>query len=225
MVLIGGLVLAVVINSRYIVCRRFFELSNFLPYLTTPVAIGVIFALFFDFKVGVVNNALIALGVLKDGINWLGDPAYAPWVVILMVAWKFMGYYMVFFLAGLTGISPELYDAAAIDGSPAFNTFIKITVPLLRPVINFLVITGIIGGMQLLDEPMLLFNRVASGPMTGGPERSCLTAVWDIYDTAFGSYMKLGRAAAISYGLFAVILIFSLVAYRFFQKKEDADNE
>ena len=212
--LIGGLLLAVALFNKKIKGRQYYQLANFLPYITTPVAIGIIFLLLFDWQTGTVNKLLVHSGLVSEGVNWLGNVWTARLVVVLMATWKYMGYCMVFYLAGLTNISVDIYEAAFVDGSGPVNTFFKITLPLLRPIIVFLLITSIIGGFQLMEEPMLLMGSTGFGGYAGGPERSCLTAVWNLYDTAFGSTMRYGFAAAISYGLFIFISLFSIVGMK-----------
>ena len=103
-------------------------------------------------------------------------------------------------------ISMELYEAADVDGASAFVKFTKITIPLLKPIIEYLVIMNIIWGFQLFDEPKVLFSSWTSSSggsgLMGGPLKSCLTAIWYIYDTSFGSQMRYGKGAAAAYGTF-----------------------
>lgn len=213
-VLIGGILLASVLNSKMLKGKQFFQTTSFLPYLTTPVAIGVLFSLLFDWNQGTINKILISWGGIDSGINWLGEPGLARATTILMVTWKYIGYHMVFFNAGISGIDMELYEAAEVDGAGTVTKFFKITVPLLRPTWEFLLVMNIIWGFQFFDEPKNLFSSWAStsggSGVVGGPQRSCLTAVWNIYDTAFGTQMKYGKAAAESYGLALFIFAFSV---------------
>ena len=214
-VLVGGLLLAAMLNSRLLKGSGFFRLAAFAPYLTIPVAIGVLFCLLFDWNTGIVNRILIAMGVLDKGINFLGIPGLSRVVVVLMIAWKYMGYHMIFFNAGILGIPVELYEAADVDGATAFVKFTRITVPMLRPITEFLLIMNIIWGFQLFDEPKVLFSPWVStsgaAGTAGGPQRAALTAVWNLYDVSFGSQMQYGKGAAIAYGLFLFILAFSVI--------------
>lgn len=221
--IIGGLLLAVALFSKRAKFKRLFQLVNFLPYITTPVAVGLIFWMFFDWQTGIVNRILTQSGILAEGINWLGNVWPARIVVGLMIIWKYTGYTMVIYLAGLANIPNDIYEAAYVDGSGPVHTFFKITVPLLRPVTVFLVITSIIGGLQLFDEPKLLLAGWggASGSVVGGPDRGCLTAVWNLYDTAFGSNMRYGMGAAIAYGLFLVIFLVSIIGAKFLNRGGD----
>lgn len=214
-VLIGGLLLAAMLNSRLLRGSGFFRLAAFAPYLTIPVAIGVLFCLLFDWNTGMINRLLIAVGIIDKGINFLGIPHLSRMVVVLMITWKYMGYHMIFFNAGILGIPTELYEAADVDGASALVKFTRITVPMLRPITEFLLIMNIIWGFQLFDEPKVLFSPWVStsgaAGTAGGPQRAALTAVWNLYDVSFGSQMQYGKGASIAYGLFLFILIFSIV--------------
>jgi cellobiose transport system permease protein len=215
--IVFGLALASLLYSRFVKWKAFFQLINFLPYIVTPVAVGLMFNLLFDWQAGFVNKVLIHFGLIDEGIYWLGDPVYARMVIVLMLFWKGFGYTMIFFLAGLANIPKDLNEAAQVDGASGFRNFWSITLPLLKPVMTFIVITGIIGGFQLLEEPMLLLGGSGMGSSSaviGGPERCCLTTVWNMYDTAYGSTTRYGLGAAIAYGLCVIIAIFSFIGVR-----------
>ena len=215
--IVFGLALASLLYSRFVKWKAFFQLINFLPYIVTPVAVGLMFNLLFDWQAGFVNKVLIHFGIIDEGIYWLGDPVYARMVIILMLFWKGFGYTMIFFLAGLANIPKDLNEAAQVDGASGFRNFWSITLPLLKPVMTFIVITGIIGGFQLLEEPMLLLGGSGMGSSSaviGGPDRCCLTTVWNMYDTAYGSTTRYGLGAAIAYGLCVIIAIFSFIGVR-----------
>jgi multiple sugar transport system permease protein/cellobiose transport system permease protein len=216
--IIIGVLLASFLSS-FAKSRRLFETLNFLPYITTPVAIGLLFSFLFDWSGGYVNLALKHLGLIDEHIFWLGEKRYAPIVVIIMIIWKNFGYYMILYLAGISSIPQELYESAKIDGSNAVNTFLKITLPQLKPVTIFVIITGLIGGLQLFDEPVLLF-RQAMGGLLGGPGKSVLTVNWYMYDTSFGSMSQWGYGSAISFTLFIIIGLLSIIGMRFMENGE-----
>jgi len=215
--ILGGLVLAVLLYKLK-KGNRFFQTVNILPYITTPVAIGVIFATLFDTTTGIVNKAFLTLGLISENVNWLGNPVTARMVVILMIVWKNLGYYLLIYLAGLSTIPEEISEAAKVDGANAWQSFWKITVPYLRPMTVFLVLTSIISGFQLYDEPYLLYSSQNSA--MGGPGRSCMTAIMYFYDQTFKSSTKLGYGAAVSYGLFLIIMIVSLIVSKLIDRKE-----
>jgi cellobiose transport system permease protein len=223
LIIILGLLMAVFLfNLPH--CKRLFQTLNLMPYITTPVAIGIIFSFIFDWSSGLLNRVLMALHLVPDGINWLGMGNSARLVVILMVFWRNIGYYLMVYLAGLTGIPAELNEAAIVDGASKRQVFFHITLPSLKPITLFLVVTSIIGGFQLFDEPYLLFSGgMASNGLqiVGGPDRACLTTVWYFFDSAFRSTTKLGLGSAISYGLFMFIFVFSLLSFKIFNRKEE----
>lgn len=206
-----GLFLAVALKDYFNRTRGTFQLINFLPNITTPVAIGILFQILFDWQYGTINLLLKQLGILSDPVNWLGIPWNARFVVILMLWWKYYGYFMVIILAGLSTIPETLYEAAKIDGARWRDTFFRITIPMLRPILTFLVTMSIIGGFQMFDEPQVLFQGAAM-PL-GGPDAAALTVVMNFYDTAFQRF-NFGYGASIAYGLFIIIFIFSTITLR-----------
>ncbi len=207
-----GLLLATMLTS-FTKGRQFFQLINFLPYIVTPVAIGLLFAIMFDWTTGAVNMTLIRLGLAEQGINWLGEAGWARFVVILIIVWKYTGYHMVIYLAGISAISSEIFEAAKVDGASAFRTFWQITVPLLAPITIFLVITDMIGSLQLFDEAALLFSTVAGQTLVGGPDKSVLTGIWYFYDMTW-TKSRFGYGAAVSFSIFLIIMFVSLLSYK-----------
>lgn len=222
----GGIVMAAILNSKYVKMGNVFRWTLFLPYITVPVAIGILYLLIFDWNMGLLNRILIALRIVDEGINWLGEPNLARGVIILMCFWKYLGYHMIFFNAGLLSINEELYEAADIDGATEFTKFTKITIPMLRPITEFLLVMNIIWGFNFFDEPKVLFSNWTSlggqVPSAGGPQRAALTAVWNLYDTSFGTQMQYGKGAAIAYGLFLFIFVFSAVVQFIIRRNKDS---
>ena len=211
---IGGTMLASLINSKFVRGKRLFQTINFLPYLTAPVAVGILFGLMFDQQNGVVNEALKSMGLLNEGLYWLKDGNLARIVVMIMCTWKYMGYYMVLLLAGITSISSDIYEAARIDGAGMVTTFFRITLPLMKNTLTFVIIHGMIGSLQLVEDPMTLLTGWISGgqsAVAGGPDRSSLTMMWYMYDTGFGTNMNYGYAASIAYATFIIIAIFAFI--------------
>ena len=211
---IGGTMLASLINSKFVRGKRLFQTINFLPYLTAPVAVGILFGLMFDQQNGVVNEALKSMGLLNEGLYWLKDGNLARIVVMIMCTWKYMGYYMVLLLAGITSISSDIYEAARIDGAGMVTTFFRITLPLMKNTLTFVIIRGMIGSLQLVEDPMTLLTGWISGgqsAVAGGPDRSSLTMMWYMYDTGFGTNMNYGYAASIAYATFIIIAIFAFI--------------
>ncbi len=201
--------------------RRFFQVLNFLPYITTPVAIGFIFSYIFDWNSGILNTLLVHFNILSENYFWLQNPWSARCIVALMIIWRNFGYCMMIYLSAMTSISSSVYEAAAIDGAGKFQTFRYITIPLLKNISLFLLITALIGGFQMFDEPVQLYSGwSAASKNVGGPNYSVLTMIWKFYDEAFGSNTRLGYGAAIAYTLFMIIGVFSLVSFYIGNKKE-----
>lgn len=215
--LILGLIFAAVLSN----VKRFksgLQTANFLPYITTPVAIGMIFTFIFEEHVGIFNKLIEFLG--GDAVNFIGTAKWAPVVIAFMIVWRNTGYFMTMYLAGITSISEDLYEAAKIDGASTLQCFFKITVPLLKSVTTFLVITSTIYMFQMFDEANLLFTNQSSSTV-GGPEQSCLTIVWNFYNQAFGSNPRMGYASAMACVLFAIIAVVSVIGLRLMNGKED----
>lgn len=207
--IILGLLTAVFLKDFFRKTKNGLQLINFLPYITTPVAIGIIFQLMFDWKSGVVNAVLELLNM--DSVYWLGNAWASRAVVIIMIVWKNYGYMMIMFLSGLASIPDELYEAARIDGARWWSCFTRITIPLLRPIFVFVIITSVINGFKLFDEPQLLFSS-ASQPI-GGPDRAVMTVVMRYYESAFHSF-EFGYGSALAYCLFMVIAVITLVLFK-----------
>ncbi len=218
--LILGLVVAYLLFSL-VRGRRVFQVVNFLPYITTPVAIGFIFSYIFDWNSGILNGLLTHFGILEENYFWLQQPWSARLIVALMIVWRNFGYCMMIYLSGMTAIDQDIYEAAAIDGAGKLKTFFAIVVPLLKNVSVFLLITAMIGGFQMFDEPVQLYSGwSAASRSVGGPEYSVLTVIWKFYDDSFGSNTRLGYGAAIAYTLFLIIGACSLFSFFWSNRKD-----
>lgn len=206
--LVLGMFMAVFLKDFVSRTRPVFQLLNFLPYITTPVAMGMLFQLLFDYNNGTVNQILIALGIIEKPVYWLGFPVTAKIVVITLIIWRMYGYMMVMFLTGLSTIPDELYEAARVDGSSWFHSFRTITVPLLRPIVIFVVTMSTIGGWKLFDEARLLFQ--GENLPGAGPDNSILTIVMYFYNTAFNRF-EFAYGSSMGYILFLIIAVFSFI--------------
>jgi multiple sugar transport system permease protein/cellobiose transport system permease protein len=197
--------------------NHFFQTVNFFPYITTQVAIGFIFAYMFDYNSGYINTLLKHMGIILDNYYWLNHVWSSRMIVIFMIIWRSTGYYMTIYLAGMTAIPTELYEAARVDGASQLQIFFKITIPQLKNITMFLTITSITGGLQLFDEPFQLFSHFVG---VGGPKNSCLTVLWHFYDTSFGTTSELGFGATISVLLFLIIFIASSTRIKSLKSEE-----
>lgn len=215
--LLIGFVLAVLLTHKRVPGKKAFRLMNFLPYLTTPIALGIIFGLLFDSNFGMVNELLRTIGLPAP--RWTTSAIPAKSLVALLTIWRYAGYTSILFMAGITNINTDLYEACQIDGGSYFTIIRRIIIPLLKPVSIFVAITTIIGCFQIFEEPYMIFAVVA-GKVVGGPENSVLTGMWYFYDSAFSKF-KFGYGSAIGMGLFIVIAIISFTANKLMHGKEE----
>lgn len=197
-----SLMLAVAMNQnlRGIV---FYRAIFFLPTITSAVAISLMWSWMYNPQFGVINSLLKMVGI--KGPKWLAHPDWAMPAIIIMAVWRGLGYNMLLFLAGLQGIPQELHEAAEIDGANALQRFWYVTFPLLSPTTFMLVVLGIIGGFQVFEYSYVMTR--------GGPLYSTLTVVLLIYQRAFETF-EMGYASALSYMLFAIILVLTIIQFR-----------
>jgi multiple sugar transport system permease protein len=199
---------ALLLNSKLIRFKGFFRTIYFTPFVTTLVAVAIVWRYLYHTRYGLFNYGLSKLGIAP--IDWLGDPHWAMPAIILMAVWKSFGYNMLIFIAGLQSVPEELYDAAEIDGAGAFRRFFSITLPMLAPTLVFISVITMIGYFQLFAEPYVMTQ--------GGPLRSTTSVVLLMYEEGF-RWWRMGYAAAIAFVLFIVILIATLLQFRL-QKAE-----
>jgi ABC-type sugar transport system permease subunit len=205
-----ALILALALNSQKLRGKVFFRLAFFSPVLIAGVFIAIIFGLVFNSEYGLVNYILGSLGFNVSGLRWLQDSTLIMPAIIFAGVWRWSGFNMVYFLAGLQAIRQELYEAASIDGAGAVQSFLNVTLPGLRPMLAFVLVMSMIGSLQLFDLPYILLQ--GSGPNDAG-----LTAVMYLYRQGF-QYGRLGYAAAIGWSLFGIIFIVSMVQMKFLGK-------
>ncbi|HEY9243488.1 MAG TPA: sugar ABC transporter permease [Streptosporangiaceae bacterium] len=179
-----------------------------LPYMSTPVAMAVVWGWLFNAQNGMINHLLSLAGI--TGPNWFGDQATALPVVAMIATWQYAGYNMLFFLAGLQTIPPQLYEAAGIDGASAWGQFRRITLPLLNSTMLFVLVTDVIGSFQVFDQVYVLTQ--------GGPGSATNVINYQIYTTAFQNF-DVGSASAMSLLLFGVILLVTFIQFRFFRNR------
>lgn len=199
-----ALFLAIILNNRFLKFKGFFRSLYFMPILTSTVAVAIVFRLLYDRDYGLFNIPLISLG--KEPIDWLGSMELSKLAVIGLVTWRWTGYHMVFFLAGLQAIPQELYEAALVDGANKFQSFWYVTLPMLRPVITFELVTTLIGASQIFEEPFILTS--------GGPADSSLSLVGYLYRVGF-EWLRFGYASSIGVILFVFIFVFSLLQIKY----------
>ena len=196
------LILASILNSK-IRGSEFFKSAYFLPFITPMVVIGIVWAWIFDPNIGFLSQ------ILHLHINWLYDSKFALPALIIVNVWKLIGYNMIIFLSGFSNISQSLFESAKIDGANSVQVFKNITVPLLSPTIFFVVIITAISSFQVFDLIYLMTE--------GGPFDSTNVLVYAIYKNAF-EYFNVGKASAIAYVLFAIILVLTLIQWHLRKK-------
>lgn len=210
--LILALILAVILNDQRLKFGGVFRTAIFLPCVTSLVAYTVLFKMMFSVD-GLINKILLSIHLINKPIPWLLDPFWAKVTLILALTWRWTGYNMVFYLAGLQNIPTEIYEAADIDGAGEITKFFKLTIPMLKPIIVFTSIMSTIGTLQLFDEPMNLASGVVTGSSVG-PANSLLTPSVYIYNICFKYMPNFGYASAISYIIVLIVAILSFIQLR-----------
>jgi multiple sugar transport system permease protein len=202
---------ALLLNSPLTRCKGLFRTALFAPVVTTVVAVAVIWKYLFHTRYGLINYVLGHVGI--GPIDWLGDVHYSMPAIILFAVWKNFGYNMIILLAGLQGVPQELYEAARIDGASAWRAFRHITLPSLRPVLLLVGIITMAGYFQLFAEPYVM--------TLGNPLQSTYSVLYFMYEEGF-TWWSLGRASAIAFLLFALILIATRVLLRIARRSGEA---
>lgn len=210
--LVVALILAVILHEKFLKGKSLFRAVFFFPNIVTAASLGLLVGLIFSWQQGSFNHLLMSLGFIKNPVNWPQHGWFMRFLTSGILFWQYFGYSMIIYIAGLQGINRDLLEAAEIDGATKVQVFLKITLPLLKPIIIFQIITSIIGGMQIFDQPFTLTNG------TGNPDRMTMTSVMYLYNTAFTRY-QYGYGSAIAFGLFVVIVIFSIISFVIMNRK------
>ena len=194
---------AILLNSKLIKYKGFFRLSYFIPYITTLVAVAIVWRFIYHPKFGILNYFLGLFGV--DPIDWLGDPNLAMPAIVIMSVWKTFGYNMIIFIAGLQNIPEDLYEAASLEGANEWQKFKTVTIPMLAPTTLFVSIITIVGYFQLFAEPYIMTQ--------GGPLNKTLSIVQYMYQQGF-RWWNMGYSASISFVLFFIILVVTILQFK-----------
>ncbi|TQR40575.1 sugar ABC transporter permease [Paenibacillus popilliae] len=203
-----ALVLAVVIHSK-VYFKDYFKVVFFIPYISSIIAVAAVWSILFHPSLGPINQFLMDLGIANPP-KWLVDPKTSLIAVAIISAWAGLGYTIIIYMAGLSNISEELYEAAEIDGATGLKKFFNITIPLLRPTTFFLLITMLIGSFKVFD--------IISYLTEGGPDNSSTVIVFRIYQEGFVNY-NMGYASAISWLLFAIIGLITVATWKMRQEE------
>ena len=210
--LVCSLGLAILLNQK-IFGRNFFRTVAFFPYVASLVAVAVVWNMIFNPEFGPVNMVLYNLGIDPRQLpGWAADKHWAMVTVIMFSVWKNMGYFMVIYLAGLQGISPDLYEAADIDGATAWQKFWYITVPQLAPTTFFVSVMLTIWSFKVFDQIFMITQ--------GGPGTATLVLVYHIYNEAFISW-DLGYSSMVALVLFLLVLLITVVQFGWTRRSEE----
>lgn len=207
-----ALAVSALLNDKKLKARGFFRTAIFLPCVTSLVAYSIIFKSLFATD-GFINMFLMQINIISEPIAWITHPIWAKVLIIIAITWRWTGYNMVFYLAGMQAIDDSIYEAAEIDGASAFMKFKSITLPLLKPIILFTTINSTIGTLQLFDETVNITN--------GGPANATITISQYIYNLLFKYSPNFGYAAAISYVIVLIIVVLSFIQLKAGGDKND----
>jgi len=185
-----------------------FRVFLYIPSLLSVGAVGLIWVWLLNTQFGVINYLLSLIGL--GPFNWLGDPNLVLPALSLTTIWWGFGFPMLIFIAGLQGIPEQLYEAASIDGANGRQIFFNITLPLLRPTILFVTVTGVISHFQVYGQPFIM--------TAGGPGRSSYTVIFYLYQVAWRAF-RMGYGAAVAVAIAAIMAVMTIIQFAFFSKR------
>ena len=198
-----ALLLAVLVEQKFIRGKGFFRMATFLPTITSLVAYSLVFKVLFNTNYGLINYIVEFFGGEK--IQWIYSAWPARASIIISITWRWVGYNMIILLAGIQAIPTEMYESASLDGASFWQQLFYITIPAIKPIILFTTITSTIGTLQLFDEPYILTQ--------GGPNYATITLGEYLYDNGF-TYLKFGFASALGYVMVIIIGLLSWLQFR-----------
>jgi multiple sugar transport system permease protein len=200
--LIVSLLLAIIIDKQ-VYLKAYFKVAYFMPYISSVVAVAIVWQVLFHPSLGPVNQFLMSIGI-ENPPKWIADPDYALVSVMMISVWISIGYNLIVYIAALQAIPKDLYEAADIDGANGWVKFKSVTLPMLSPTTFFLMVTGIISTFKVFDLIAVLTQ--------GGPVQSTSMIVWYLYDTAFTN-LKIGYASSMAAVLFLCVLLITLLQW------------
>ena len=201
-------------NHNKIKGQGAFKVIFYLPNIITAATVAILFNVLFGYPMGPVNDLMVKAGVLSAPYYYLSDKSASQLIVAFIQFWMWYGYTMIILISGVLGINPEIFEAADIDGASDIQTFFFITLPNLRTILVFMLITSMIGGLNMFDIPRL-FNL-------GQPGNATLTTSLFIYNQAFSGSYLFNRAAAASMIMFVIIAIMSVFVFFLMRDKKEA---
>lgn len=212
--IIVALVIAAVINTKWFRGKSFFKVAYFLPNIVTAVFMGLLFSFLFAWQGGAVNMLLMELGLISEPFRFNSSPLAMVLICSFVTFLQWFGYQTIMIDSGMTGISQDIYEAAEVDGAKGVKTFFYITLPLIKPILLYIVVTSLIGGFRLFDIPYAL----TSG--NGGPMQSLLSMNMYLVNTAF-KQSRMGYGAALGFLYCVVIMICSAVTKGIMNRKKE----
>ncbi|MDO4475863.1 MAG: sugar ABC transporter permease [Lachnospiraceae bacterium] len=214
-ILLALLLAALFTNTRNKVKGQgFFKVVFYMPNIITAATVSVLFASLFGYPMGPVNSLLRGIGILKEPFYFLNNKYAAKGIVSFIQFWMWYGYTMIILISGILGISPEIYESADIDGATDFQKFLYVTLPNLRTVLIYTLVTSLIGGLQMFDIPFLLVSKQ-------GPNNATLTTSCFIYNQAFSGSYLYNKASAASIFMFILISIMSAFVFFLMRDKDE----
>ncbi len=207
-------ILALILSNKWFRGRFLLRNIYYFPNLVTPVTIGLLFGAMFSYPGGAVNNIITMLGL--EAVDFQNNQMLARMVIAIAICWKNFGFNIIYFTAGINSISDDVLEAAEVDGASNWQKITRITLPLMRPILIYVLVTSVIGGLQMFDESHLVFKSV--------PGDATVTMVKYLYDSAFERF-QFGYAAAVAYGIFVIIIIASVFSLLVTKEKKDDYGE
>lgn len=202
--------LAMLMSNPWLKGRAIFRNVYFFPNLVTSVTVGLLFGTLFSYPGGAVNNVITLLGL--EAVDFQNNQMLARMVIAIAICWKNFGFNIIYFTAGINSISNEVLEAASIDGAGWWKKVTKITIPLMKPILIYVMVTSIIGGLQMFDESKLVFTSV--------PGDATTTMIKYMYDSAFVRF-QFGYGSACAYAVFVIIMFFSAISMWITRDRDD----
>ncbi|MCR5746104.1 MAG: sugar ABC transporter permease [Lachnospiraceae bacterium] len=192
-----------------------FKVLFYMPNIITAATVAILFNALFGYPMGPVNDLLTRFGILSEPFNFLVKKDIAQNIVIFIQTWMWYGYTMIILISGILGISPEIFEAAEVDGANGWQTFWMVTLPNIKTILLFTLVTSLIGGLNMFDIPKLF--------LMGGPDNATLTVGVFIYNQAFSGGYLYNRAAAASMIMFVIIVVVSALMFYILRDRDEAE--
>ena len=192
-----------------------YKVLFYLPNIITQATVAMLFACLFQYPRGVVNDLLVKMGIFTKAVEMLRYKNVARGIVIFIQTWMWYGYTSIILISGVLGISPELFEAAEVDGANAWQTFFKITLPSIKTILLFTLVTSLIGGLNMFDIPKIFQN--------GMPDNATMTTSLFIYNQAFAGSYQYAKASAASMVMFVVIVTLSAILFYLLRDKDEVE--